>query len=102
MRIMITGGAGFIGSNAADHFLGQGHGVTIYDNLSRLTRRLDADDDEVRDEGRVSWIGHLVLVSGRIPRGRGNAPESVQPSRATGREPGLNSSMNSSPPTIGW
>ena len=35
MKILITGGAGFIGSNAADRFLAKGHQVTIYDNLSR-------------------------------------------------------------------
>lgn len=34
-RILITGGAGFIGCNAADHFLKRGDRVTIYDNLSR-------------------------------------------------------------------
>ncbi|MEZ4518491.1 MAG: GDP-mannose 4,6-dehydratase [Chloroflexota bacterium] len=32
---LITGGAGFIGCNSADHFLRQGHSVTIYDNLTR-------------------------------------------------------------------
>lgn len=36
MRILITGGAGFIGSNAAQHFLSRGHQVVILDNLSRL------------------------------------------------------------------
>ena len=36
MHIFITGGAGFIGSNSADHFLNQGHTVTIFDNLSRI------------------------------------------------------------------
>jgi CDP-paratose 2-epimerase len=35
MRILITGGAGFIGSNAAHHFIGRGDHVTIFDNLSR-------------------------------------------------------------------
>lgn len=35
MKLFITGGAGFIGCNSADHFLGQGHQVVIYDNLSR-------------------------------------------------------------------
>jgi CDP-paratose 2-epimerase len=35
MRIFITGGAGFIGCNAADFFLRQGHQVMIFDNLSR-------------------------------------------------------------------
>jgi CDP-paratose 2-epimerase len=32
---LITGGAGFIGSNYADHLLGRGAEVTIFDNLSR-------------------------------------------------------------------
>lgn len=36
MRIFITGGAGFIGCNSADHFLQQGHDVTVFDNLSRV------------------------------------------------------------------
>jgi nucleoside-diphosphate-sugar epimerase len=36
MDIFITGGAGFIGCNSADHFLRQGHRVTIFDNLSRV------------------------------------------------------------------
>ncbi|HTP10598.1 MAG TPA: NAD-dependent epimerase/dehydratase family protein [Anaerolineae bacterium] len=35
MRILITGGAGFIGSNAAHRFLQRGAQVTIFDNLSR-------------------------------------------------------------------
>jgi dTDP-glucose 4,6-dehydratase len=34
MRILITGGAGFIGSHLADHLLGQGHEVIAMDNLS--------------------------------------------------------------------
>jgi CDP-paratose 2-epimerase len=35
MRIFITGGAGFIGCNAAEFFLRQDHRVMVYDNLSR-------------------------------------------------------------------
>lgn len=34
MRILITGGAGFIGSHLCDHLLGQGHEVIAMDNLS--------------------------------------------------------------------
>ena len=32
-RILITGGAGFIGSNLTDHFLNQGHNVVVLDDL---------------------------------------------------------------------
>lgn len=35
MKIFVTGGAGFIGCNSADHFLQRGHQVVIFDNLSR-------------------------------------------------------------------
>jgi CDP-paratose 2-epimerase len=35
MHITITGGAGFIGCNLAQHYLAQGHTVTVFDNLSR-------------------------------------------------------------------
>ena len=33
-RVFITGGAGFIGSSAADHFLASGAEVVVYDNFS--------------------------------------------------------------------
>ncbi|HRI46799.1 MAG TPA: SDR family oxidoreductase [Ignavibacteriaceae bacterium] len=38
-KILVTGGAGFIGSNLVDHFLGLGHEVVCLDNLSTGYRK---------------------------------------------------------------
>ena len=38
MRILVTGGAGFIGSNVADAFIERGHDVAIVDDLSSGSR----------------------------------------------------------------
>lgn len=68
MRIFITGGAGFIGSNCADHFLKQGHSLTIFDDFSRSgsqanvewlherhgNRRLNIIKGDVRDYQAVA------------------------------------------------
>ena len=35
MRVLVTGGAGYIGSVVADRLLGDGHAVTVLDNLSK-------------------------------------------------------------------
>lgn len=35
MNVFITGGAGFIGANVANHFLSKDHQVTVFDNLHR-------------------------------------------------------------------
>ncbi len=42
-QVFITGGAGFIGCNSADHFLQRGQAVTIYDNLTRKGGRSNLD-----------------------------------------------------------
>jgi CDP-paratose 2-epimerase len=34
-KMLVTGGAGFIGANVADYYLSKGHHVTIIDNLCR-------------------------------------------------------------------
>lgn len=44
MKILITGGAGFVGSHLADRLIGEGHEITVIDDLST---------------GRYSNIAHL-------------------------------------------
>jgi CDP-paratose 2-epimerase len=43
MRVLITGGAGFIGTNLSNRLLSEGHEVILFDNLSRagVTQNLD-------------------------------------------------------------
>jgi UDP-glucose 4-epimerase len=38
MRIFVTGGAGFVGSNLVERLLTEGHGVTVFDDLSLGSR----------------------------------------------------------------
>lgn len=60
-NILITGGAGFIGSNAAVYFLKKGYKVTIFDNFSRKG-----------SEKNIKWIKNefkgknLKLIKGDV------------------------------------
>src|SRR6202045_501315 len=66
MRILITGGAGYIGSHAVRLFLARGHDVHVYDNLSMGHRAaVPADRLIVGGLGEAARVDH-VLVSKRI------------------------------------
>jgi CDP-paratose 2-epimerase len=45
-RILITGGAGFVGSHLAEYFASKGNEVTVFDNLSRM-RLLKKEDENI-------------------------------------------------------
>lgn len=70
MKILITGGAGFIGSHTADALIAQGHRVRILDNLqptvhpagipAYLNPQAEFQRGDVRDKG--AWIEALKDV----------------------------------------
>jgi len=66
MRILITGGAGYIGSHAAKLFLARGHEVSVYDNLSMGHRQaVPAERLIVGDLNEIPRLDH-VMVERRI------------------------------------
>jgi UDP-glucose 4-epimerase len=74
MRVLVTGGAGFIGSHLVDRLLAEGHRVTVYDNLStgrpeflveaRAHRAFRLVEGDLLDPGRLgaSMAGQDMVV----------------------------------------
>jgi dTDP-glucose 4,6-dehydratase len=58
MRILITGGAGFLGSHLSDWFLGQGHTVIAMDNL--ITGKME-NLAHLMGHDRFTFIRHNVI-----------------------------------------
>ena len=50
MNILVTGGAGYIGSHTVKALLEKGHSVTVLDNLSRGHRKAVPADVELIEE----------------------------------------------------
>jgi UDP-glucose 4-epimerase len=72
MRVLITGGAGFIGSHLADHYVAKGDQVTILDNFStgakeniaHLAGKITTQDGDIRNIDlveRLTQEADLVL-----------------------------------------
>lgn len=59
MRVLITGGAGFLGSHLSDLFLSRGHSVIAMDNL--LTGSL-RNIEHLRDNPNFEFIQHNVSL----------------------------------------
>jgi CDP-paratose 2-epimerase len=75
LKVLITGGAGFIGSNLSNRLVGEGHEVIVYDNLSRAgadknvawLRSMHGDlwtllQEDVRDSERLCHAARDVDV----------------------------------------
>ena len=64
MRVLITGGAGFIGSHLADHYVAKGTQVTILDNFStgskenidHLAGEITTQDGDIRNVEQVEKL----------------------------------------------
>lgn len=78
MRVLLTGGAGFIGSHTAELFVDDGHNVTVIDdfssgsrsNLARVAGRIELIKLDIRDTSALSRacanidvILHLAAIS---------------------------------------
>lgn len=61
MRVLITGGAGFIGSTLADRLIRDGHGVAVVDNEATGCRA-DVSSDAAYHKGDVTAVGDLKPI----------------------------------------
>ena len=83
MKSLITGGAGFIGSNLADKLIEQGHEVIVLDNLSTghlsnlksIKKKLkfinidisNSQEDIIKYFEGVDWVFHLAGLADMLP-----------------------------------
>ncbi|MEQ9379971.1 MAG: SDR family NAD(P)-dependent oxidoreductase, partial [Pirellulales bacterium] len=82
MRIVVTGGAGFIGSHITDHLVAQGHTVVVIDNYStgrlenlmHLAERITVVEADIARAGPwqavfegVDWVIHLAALADIVP-----------------------------------
>jgi len=54
MKVLVIGGAGFIGSNTAGRFLKKGHEVWVFDNLSR--RGTEWNINKLKENKKLKFV----------------------------------------------
>lgn len=80
MRILITGGLGFIGSHTCDRLLNDGHEVSIIDNLDGYYSPLEklANLRYLESHGRINWYRQDVADASDLVRSvKGLKPDAI-------------------------
>jgi len=82
MKVVVTGGSGFIGSHVVDLLLGKGHSVTVIDNhstgraanLAHVANKLLLIEDDLAKPGNwvstfagADWVVHLAALADIVP-----------------------------------
>jgi len=66
MKILVTGGAGFVGSHVAEHYAMKGSEVIVLDNLSRVEILGKSVGDSLYNWNYLKQYGNVKLVKGDI------------------------------------
>jgi UDP-glucose 4-epimerase len=91
-RVLVTGGAGFIGSHVADAYLAHGYAVTVLDNLSSGRRENVPDGAEfVQADIRAPEARALLATGGFAVLNHHAAQMDV---RVSVRDPGFDADVN--------